>query len=100
MKTVHEGVKFDCKLCDYKANRKSNLSQHVKSIHEGIKYDCKLCDYKAKQRNSLTKHVESIHEGFKFECQLWLQTTKPNLKAPTIPHVQSIQERITKRECK
>ena len=66
----HEGIKFDCKLCDYEANRKSNLSQHVKSIHEGIKYDCKLCDYKAKQRNSLTKHVESIHEGFKFECQL------------------------------
>ena len=45
-------------------------NMYVKSIHEGIKYDCKLCDYKAKQRNSLTKHVESIHEGFKFECQL------------------------------
>ena len=35
----HEGIKFDCKLCDYEANRKSNLSQHVKSIHKGIKVD-------------------------------------------------------------
>ena len=64
----NEGIKFDCKLCDYEANRKSNLSQHVKSIHEGIKFDWKLCDYKSIQRNSFTKHVKSIREGIKFEC--------------------------------
>ena len=43
---MHEGVKFPCNQCDYKATQKSNLLKHIKSIHDCVK---------------LTKKVSSIH---------------------------------------
>lgn len=54
-----KGIQFDCKLCDYKGNTKSNLTDHVKSIHESIKFDCKQCDYKATSKSNLVQHVKS-----------------------------------------
>ena len=37
MKSVHEGQKFPCPQCDYKAAWKSNLKKHIKLVHEGDK---------------------------------------------------------------
>ena len=34
MKSIHEGVRFNCTQCDYKAKQKDVLHQHVKSVHE------------------------------------------------------------------
>ena len=45
----------------YTTNHKSTLDKHVKSIHDGVKHLCQLCDYKASQRSSLQRHVKSIH---------------------------------------
>ena len=32
------------------------MRQHQQSRHEGIKYDCKQCDYKSTQQHVLRKH--------------------------------------------
>ena len=57
IKSVHERIKYDCTLCDYKASSTSSLLQHVKNVHEGSKYDCTLCDYKATSKYDLKKHL-------------------------------------------
>ena len=54
------------KFCDYKASK----WKYVQSVHEGIKYDCNVCEYKVTRRNSLLRHVKSEHEGFKYYCKI------------------------------
>ena len=48
IKVIHEGVKYPCNQCDYKAKWKSSLLTHMKSKHD-ITSPCDQCDYKAKQ---------------------------------------------------
>ena len=71
MKSQHEGVRFLCDLCDYKANWKHNLLTHIKSIHENVdvKFPCELCDFKAKQKGTLLNHIQSIHGDVRFPCK-------------------------------
>ena len=33
--------------CNHKATKQSNLKEHIESVHEGVKYPCSQCDYKA-----------------------------------------------------
>ena len=51
--SIHDGVKYSCEFCDYKATQKGSLQEHVKSIHNGVKYSCDFCDYKETQKCSL-----------------------------------------------
>ena len=39
---------------------------HKMSIHEGIRYQCDQCDYKATQKRDLKTHRMSVHEGIKY----------------------------------
>ena len=57
IKSRHEGVKFPCDQCDYKATQKRILLTHIKSIHEGIKFPCDRCDYKATTKGNLLTHI-------------------------------------------
>ena len=63
MKSIHDGVKFSCEYCEYKAATKRSLQNHVKSIHDGVKYSCEYCDFKATEKSNLQNHVKSIHDG-------------------------------------
>ena len=51
--SVHEGVKYPCRQCDYKATSKGNLTQHKRVVHEGVKYPCRQCDHKATSKGHL-----------------------------------------------
>ena len=76
IKSIHEGVKFPCNECDYKATKKVNLISHIKSVHQGIKYPCDECDYKATKTENLMSHKRSIHEKIKHHCinvTIWQQ---------------------------
>ena len=33
-KSVYKGQQFQCPECEYKTNKKGNLSTHIKSIHK------------------------------------------------------------------
>ena len=39
-----------------------DLRTHVKSIHEGVRYPCDQCDYKATQKSNLSKHSKINHK--------------------------------------
>ena len=36
---------------------------NVKSVHEGQKFQCPHCEYKATFKWSLQKHIKSVHQG-------------------------------------
>ena len=36
--SVHDGVKYPCKHCNYEATQKGHLKEHQKSVHDGVKY--------------------------------------------------------------
>ena len=54
--SVHDGIKYQCDHCDYKATTQYNLKKHKMSVHEVIKYQCDICGYKAVQKGTLKIH--------------------------------------------
>ena len=69
VKYKHEGVKYPCSQCDYKATKQSNLKIHIEAVHEGVKYPYNQCNFKATRSMSLKKHIEAVHEGVKYPCK-------------------------------
>ena len=65
IKSKHEGVRYPCDQCDYRATQKSLLLNHIKAKHEGVKYPCEQCDFKATFKVSLLRHIKSIHKHIK-----------------------------------
>ena len=92
IKSVHEGIKYPCNLCDYEANQQISLRSHVKSIHEGVRYECEHCDKEFSHKSDLTIHIKGKHEGFTYECDKCNQqfSKKRFLKA----HIESKHEGI------
>ena len=82
VEAIHEGVRYSCDQCGYKATTAGNLKKHIDSIHTGVCYPCDQCDYKATVTGSLKKHVESTHEGVRYPCDQcdYKATTKGSLK--------------------
>ena len=54
-------LKHLCSKCGKEFSQQSHLNIHIKSIHEGKKYDCKLCDFKASW-SDIAVHVKSEHQ--------------------------------------
>ena len=44
IKSKHEGVKYLCEQCDYKATRCGNVLRHIEFKHEGVKYTIYVID--------------------------------------------------------
>ena len=42
--------------------------KHIQSKHEGVRYSCNKCEYKATQRGSLKIHIEAKHEEPHYSC--------------------------------
>ena len=57
--SVHEGIKYKCDYCEYKAVQKGNLKRHTMSVHEGIKYQCDHYEFKATTQGNFKRHVSS-----------------------------------------
>ena len=99
MSTYDEIKAFQCKICKYKAAKKSDLKKHIEAVHEGIKkFKCNFCDYKAARNTNLRKHIESVHEGIKqFKCNICDHefAKHSNLKK----HIESVHEGIKPFKC-
>jgi len=88
----HEGIRYPCSICDYKATQKSHLKTHVNAIHNGVRYPCSKCDFKATERSNLKRHVMAIHKGVRYPCNKcdFKATEKGYLKR----HVMAIHEGV------
>ena len=61
VRNKHEGVKYPCSQCDYKATQQNNLKIHIKAVHEGMIYPCSQCDYKTTRNYRLKEHIDLQH---------------------------------------
>ena len=52
---------------------KQIFEQHIKSIHEGIKYECQQCDYRANFPAALRIHKETKHSISKMTFKIFEQ---------------------------
>ena len=68
IKRIKERKDLQCPECRKIFSAKSTMKHHYESIHEGVKYPCSKCDYKAGNVSHLTEHMESVHLGIKYEC--------------------------------
>jgi KRAB domain-containing zinc finger protein len=60
--------RFNCDICDYKSSEKGTLKRHKNLRHDqGVKEQCKYCEYKSANRYSLNVHMEK-HKGMTFSC--------------------------------
>ena len=54
-------TKFDCSDCDKSFSYKSVLYRHRRSAHEGVKYQCNLCDYENSRQDHVSIHIKTKH---------------------------------------
>ncbi|XP_069364329.1 zinc finger protein 37-like [Maniola hyperantus] len=68
---THNRVKrFSCNICRYRCVRRSHLDQHMRTHSRTKPYSCKYCDYECVQRSQLDQHIRR-HTGVKpFSCNL------------------------------
>ena len=50
-----ETKSLNCDVCTYHTTRLSHLTRHIKSVHEGLKYTCEMCNYKVTDETLLKK---------------------------------------------
>ena len=51
-----------CEHCDHLAATYTPLKRQKIIEHGGVRFPCKLCDYKAKEKTSLKYHMQEIHK--------------------------------------
>ena len=54
-----DGLYF-CKVCSYRSNHKTKVTNHIETHIEGLSYSCSVCHKTFRSRDSLRKH-KSIH---------------------------------------
>jgi hypothetical protein len=52
-----------CCYCGKQFNSKNGLKHHIASTHEGVRYPCDQCEYKAKANSHLTRHKKLVHKS-------------------------------------
>ena len=63
MAAVHEGVKYDCKECDYQAGYKSYLTEHTGRVHDPKVYSCDECEASITGKYKFDQHMKSRHNA-------------------------------------
>ena len=67
----HTGVKvFKCQECEFQTNRKGHFKSHDKAKHQGVRYDCRFCDFQSAYSKGLRRHIELRHNNGEtpFQC--------------------------------
>lgn len=71
---------YSCFHCEYKGNRKSRLTQHIRSKHQHSQvhpYTCKTCNRGYKLKSSLVRHMKKVHSNaVSFPCGRSIHVTK------------------------
>ena len=61
IKTVHEGLRYSCDQCEFKATQQGTVNGHIQSIHKGIRYACDKCEYMSTREGNLNLHKKTKH---------------------------------------
>ena len=63
------------------------IKTHKMSVHEGIKYQCDQCDYKATYNGNIKKHKMSVHQGIKYHFMLMKVSNINVINVTTNPRI-------------
>ena len=69
IKVNHDGIKFQCNMCDNEYLVKGDLKRHEKAKHE-IVLKCSLCKYSSWSEEKLRNHRKTKHESKLIKCGL------------------------------
>ena len=86
-KSVHEGFRWTCDICDKKFTNPIFLKSHKQRLHGQTNYkrSCNSCDFSVetttanKSNAKLNKHMDIIHGNTVLECDQCPYTTKSSL---------------------
>ena len=97
---VHKDLKrFQCTICNYQTNAKTQLFSHINTNHIKIKsFKCEKCPYEATDKKSLYRHELCVHTNIKmFKCEYC--NFSANQKCNLVLHVQAKHHNIKPYKC-
>ena len=57
-----EGMKWQCTMCEYNTQNRTNLTNHIEKNHMDQSYLCPKCNKEFKSRHALKLHIQRIHD--------------------------------------
>ena len=60
----YDQKQFQCKLCEFRANVKSAISNHKRRNHTDYKVLCDRCGYMTKVKSNLNRHFKAKHAKY------------------------------------
>ena len=60
----YDQKQFQCKLCDFRSNLKSAISNHKRRNHSDYKFLCDQCGYTTNQSSNFNRHVRRMHPEY------------------------------------
>jgi len=52
---------YICPKCNKSFTQRRNLQEHIKTVHEGIRIPCTMCEHTASTKSNLRKHMKKKH---------------------------------------
>ena len=65
----HQCQRSYCDQCDSSFSSKQKLRLHIESIHEGKKFPCPQCTYKAGRMSNLRNHIIIKHPNSEIDIR-------------------------------
>ena len=97
----HDGITYDCDICEYKGKQSTNLKYHKKVRHGVVDPSCKIstgtakcdsCEKTFSDKSNLRRHMKSDHEGVVYPCEFCSYRAKQNVQLKS--HIQRIHSKI------
>ena len=60
---VHQGIRYFCEICNFKATHRPNLKAHQRNVHDKIRYSCQVCMFSDSQVSRVKLHEQRNHEA-------------------------------------
>ena len=60
-RSEHEGIRYPCNFCDYRAKRLGHLKDHISAKHSEDIIKCDFCDFETKWKKQYRKHMKEYH---------------------------------------
>ena len=98
---VHdEGATYNCSIqnCDFTANKRRSLRNHINSVHLNHWHSCNLCDYKSAIKSHLTEHIKYMH--LKSENEILIEDVKFVIKEDTTADNDISENNVTDKNLK
>jgi hypothetical protein len=66
----HQGINTSCNICEKSFITSNALSHHVRKQHDGYRYICNFCDFKAKRKFNLKEHIGTVHASLEMSNKI------------------------------